>query len=269
MKMNKRDIHIYKRFLDQIEAGYNDKLLDKYTPYIARFIDRFYTSDSNDSFDLEDFIMEALLLLSSRRNLEEEGKYDSGFFLMGLRNIYQRLKKNETNSNTERLNKQTVDNRDFVSEVEFQDFIDQYGFDEKRKIFIETYLNGMIGYEIAEQLKTSNQYASQLKFRVLNFIKDSDEFKEYYGIEVEKLLEYEKFLEVFLDISYRLDLVDFSKSLKRNNSPKNIGSSYHELLDIFTYLESLMDGLDIRKYERFIKKDKEELEKRLAKRSGK
>ena len=46
MNLNKRDMLIYKRFLEQNECDFGDELLDKYMKISAMFTYNNYTSDS-------------------------------------------------------------------------------------------------------------------------------------------------------------------------------------------------------------------------------
>ena len=90
MKLNKKDLYQYRKFVMQMEQGSGDTYLDECIVALIRFINNQYISEESKNFELDDFIQECLMKV---------GKYrDNPSLKMALYNCYQKTYRSMKNS---------------------------------------------------------------------------------------------------------------------------------------------------------------------------
>lgn len=112
--LNKRDIYKFRKFLEQIKKGTGDEHIDKCIPLLVKYIEIFYISDENKTFDLDDFIQECMFKITE---IQDDEVFSLVWTLThSFKNIYDEMS-------------QSTD-YDFVEPIDFGEEYDEINLDE-------------------------------------------------------------------------------------------------------------------------------------------
>lgn len=266
MKLNKNDLHAFKKFLVQMEQGFNDEMVDKYAPTLKRFIEERYESKEDTLSGLEDFIAEALIIIYNHREAEQSGSYNKGFFIMNLQRKYDSFIKSETNKYVRRIEENEDSFEIDEKKLFFKQFLanERLGLSEREQIAVEDFLEKAPLTETAEKINTSSEYARVVRLQAIEKIKGSEEFREYFSDEVAKLLEYEHFLEFYIKGLGNTQLIGVVASISDLTNQKERKNLSQELIEFFEFLEQNCTEQESEKYRRMILSDKNEIKRKYT-----
>ena len=147
MKLNKRDINKYKEFLEEIKK-YKDKTLQAYSYIIIDFLENNYNSNDSSSYDIDDFIQEAYILLFKKHEQIEEVDNE-------LNNLYKKMNNNEEDK-TDRI----------IMQIDIKRFIDSLDTEEEKDILKAILLDEEV-VDIADRLNVPTRDIKRILIKLL------------------------------------------------------------------------------------------------------
>ena len=197
MNLNKRDLYAYERFLNQIEMGFNDEMIDKYAKVIKNFIERYYTSSEDELFELDDFIQEGLIIIDKCKRYEAKRTFSKGLLELRLKNMYLRMKKQNEQKCLPKVDEKAsyeIDSNDLEFSILLPKLMEHLKT-ENQKIVIEELLAGTNLKDTSKIIERSKDATRLTKLNALHFIKNSKEFKQQYDDrDTYMYTEYERFV---------------------------------------------------------------------------
>lgn len=99
--LNKKDLFIYRKFLNSMRDNLIDTDLDLYLPLIMDFIESKYESNENNNYDLEDFIQECFALFY---NDKIKNILELDYFETKINEIYSKMNNEQKTIKEEIIN---------------------------------------------------------------------------------------------------------------------------------------------------------------------
>lgn len=121
--LNKRDIYKFRKFLEQVKTGTGNEFLDSCLPLLVKYIENFYVSDDNKTFDLDDYIQECMIKISET---EDDEVFSLAWTLtQSFKKIYESMSQSSEYDYVE-----TVEADKEYDEIDFNDIIDDMDISE-------------------------------------------------------------------------------------------------------------------------------------------
>ena len=152
MKLNKRDKTKYKEFLEEIKK-YKDKTLQVYSYIIMEFLENNYNSNDSSSYDIDDFIQEAYIILYSKQEQIEEVDNE-------LNNLYNKMNKNEVDKK-ERI----------IMQIDIIRFINSLDTEEEKNILKSILLDEEVK-DIASRLNVPTRDIKRILIKLLRELRN-------------------------------------------------------------------------------------------------